>query len=225
MTKRGLFITCEGGEGTGKTTLINRLEQELQKRGLNVLKTREPGGSVLGEEIRHWLLSKDSGIPISPVAELLLFLAARAQHISEKIKPALEAGQIVLCDRFNDSTVAYQGYARGLGVDFVQQLCDQVCGDINPDLTFFLDVDPKIGLERTKKLEKDSAAKGQTDRIESERLSFHRKVREGLQQLAQRYPERIYRIDAHQPLDTVFALAFQRLNEILLRKEIGALDG
>lgn len=216
MNNRGLFITCEGGEGTGKTTLINKLEQELLSRGYLVMKTREPGGSKLGEEIRKWLLHRDLSIPIGQQAELLLFLAARAQNLEETIRPALKEGRVVLCDRFNDSTVAYQGHARGLGIDTVQRLCEQVCAGTLPDLTFFLDVDPKEGLSRTKRLSKDSAGSGQVDRIEAEKLEFHQRVREGMQELARRYPERIFRIDTHQPLDVVFASAVARLEQLLV---------
>lgn len=212
---RGLFITCEGGEGTGKTTLISKLERELLSRGYSVLITREPGGTKLGEEIRKWLLHRDLSIPISIRAELMLFLSARAQNIEENIKPALKAGRVVLCDRFNDSTVAYQGHARGLGIDAVQHLCEEVCGETLPDLTFFLDVDPVEGLKRTSRLSKDSAKAGQTDRIESEKMEFHQRVREGMQELARRYPKRIFRIDAHQSLDFVHASAINRLDELL----------
>lgn len=215
MMHRGLFISCEGGEGTGKTTLINRLEQELLSQGFAVTKTREPGGSKLGEEIRKWLLHRDLALPISSKAELLLFMAARAQNLDETIKPALEAGNVVLCDRFNDSTVAYQGYARGLGVDKVQRMCEDVCDGVIPNLTFFLDVDPREGLKRTKRVTKDSAAPGQVDRIESEKLEFHQKVREGMLELAKRYPERIHRIDAHQPLEVVYADALNRMQCLL----------
>lgn len=215
MVDRGLFISCEGGEGTGKTTLINRLEQVLLSRGYHVMKTREPGGSRLGDEIRKLLLHRDLSIPISHQTELLLFLAARAQNLEETIRPALKEGKIVLCDRFNDSTVAYQGYARGLGVDAVQHLCDQVCAGTVPDLTYFLDVDPQEGLMRTKRSSKDSAGAGQVDRIEAEKLEFHQRVRAGLQELSKRYPERIFRLNAHEPLEAVFAAALARLEPLL----------
>lgn len=210
---RPLFITCEGGEGAGKTTLMKRLELALQKEGHSVLCTREPGGSLLGEEIRHMLLHRHEEMPISPRAELLLFLAARAQHIEEKIKPALKEGKIVLCDRFNDSTVAYQGYARGLGVDYVQQLCDLVSHDCQPDLTLFLDIPPEIGLQRTLRAQKEAT---RVDRIESEKMAFHQRVREGMQELARRYPQRIITLNALQPLEQVFqeALSLIRTKDL-----------
>lgn len=125
---KGFFVTLEGGEGAGKSSLVSFLAQLLKERGYEVVVTREPGGTPLGEMIRHWLLTHQDSIQIGDQAELLLFLAARAQHIEEIIKPALEAGKIVLCDRFNDSTVAYQGVARRLDPVYVQQLCDLVCG-------------------------------------------------------------------------------------------------
>ena len=204
---QGLFITCEGGEGSGKTTLIHSLEQALLKHGYEVVRTREPGGSALGNQIRECLLHHD--FSICTHAELMLFLASRAQHVHELIQPALLASKVVLCDRFNDSTVAYQGIARGLGSDFVQRMCDFVCQDIVPDLTLFLDIDPVEGLNRTKRRMVEA------DRIESERLEFHQKVRHGLQELAGKYAERIRVIDASQSTDYVFNEAWLHLQVLL----------
>lgn len=215
---RSLFITCEGGEGVGKTTLISRLKRELLSKGFEVVVTREPGGSKLGEYIRQWLLNRDFNISIGNKAELLLFLAARAQHIEELIKPALAEGKIVLCDRFNDSTVAYQGFARGLGREPVQALCDLVCDRVMPDLTFFIDVDPKIGLARTQRSHKENAKAGEVDRIEAEKLEFHQKVREGLQELAKLYPERIYTLDGTGSINSVFHEALKQIEKKLLKK-------
>lgn len=209
--KQGLFVTCEGGEGAGKTTLLSKLEKELVNRGYEVVLTREPGGSQLGESIRQWLLNRDFHATMGKKAELLLFLAARAQHIEELIKPSLNAGKVVLCDRFNDSTVAYQGLGRALGMEFVQKWCDLVCEDVIPNLTFFLDVDPQEGLRRTKRISKENAKAGSVDRIEAERLEFHQKVRQGLLSLAKQYPQRIVRIDANQSDSQVFAEALHNL--------------
>lgn len=203
---RGIFITFEGGEGSGKTTLIQKLAASLSSHGQRVFTAREPGGSELSEKIRGWLL--DSSAKISPLAELLLFLAARAQHISEKIAPALEEGKIVLCDRFNDSTIVYQGIARNLGMDYVKQLCEQVTQKTRPDLTLFLDVDPETGLKR---------AGGTPDRIEAESKEFHRLVRKGYQTLAAQEPDRIKTIDASKPIDTVFAEALKLVENRLSR--------
>ncbi|MBA2369508.1 MAG: dTMP kinase [Candidatus Protochlamydia sp.] len=198
MSSRGHFITIEGGEGSGKSTLLHSLAAHLSAAGYDVVQTREPGGSKLGEFIRGWLLDHDDSVKIGKEAELLLFLAARAQHIEEKICPAIESGKIVLCDRFNDSTIAYQGAARGLTREFVTDLCFKVCGKTVPELTFFLDVDPEVGLKRTYRLQKESAASGKFDRIESETLSFHQRVQKAFQDLARLEPQRIYRLDANR---------------------------
>lgn len=210
-----LFITCEGGEGSGKSTLMEHLAQNLRKRGFDVVTTREPGGVPLGEQIRKLLLKADTRAAIGSKAELMLFLSARAQHIDELIKPALDAGKIVICDRFNDSTVAYQGYARGLGIESVQRLCNFVCNGIEPDLTFFLDVDPEEGLQRSQRLEKDTSAAGKVDRIEAEKLEFHQRVRQGMRRLVAQFPERMRVIDAHQPPDVVFETALKLLEPFL----------
>lgn len=219
MTKtlsKGYFITIEGGEGSGKSTLLKQLADHLQSRGYEVVQTREPGGSKLGESIRNWLLNCDDKVKIGHQAELLLFLAARAQHIEELIKPALDAGKIVLCDRFNDSTIAYQGAARGLDHKYVQQFCHLVCGDALPHLTLFLDVPPEIGLQRTQHLDKEHAQAGQLDRIESEKIDFHKRVREAFQALAKREPFRIYRIDASHSQADVLKEAIHMMDERLL---------
>ncbi len=165
--------------------MLNLLGDLLVNRGYPLIKTREPGGTHLGEKIRNLLLNCDDDTPICSQAELLLFLAARAQHIEEVIKPALIAGKIVLCDRFNDSTIAYQGAARGLDPKYVRKLCRLICGPINPDLTLFLDVNPDVGLMRTNKLEKEHAATGQFDRIEKEAIDFHQRVQKAFQRPCQ----------------------------------------
>lgn len=211
---QGLFITVEGGEGAGKTSLIDRLEEELRMRSLPFIRTREPGGTKLSEHIRRWLLNNHFDAPVGHKAELLLFLAARAQHLEELILPTLAQGKIVLCDRFNDSTVVYQGVARALGMDYVQNLCDLACG-IQPDLTLFLDLDPRIGLERSRQLDKENAKAGETDRIESEKLEFHERVRQGFLSLASTHKERMHVLDASQSRDQVFAEALQILNRSL----------
>ncbi len=200
-----MFITIEGGEGAGKTTLIEKLKVHLEGQGIEVVTTREPGGCALAETLREMILSHK--IDIDPQAETLLFLAARAQHIQEVIAPALRAGKTVICDRFNDSTVAYQGYARGLGVDAVDDLCDLIPGNLIPDVTFFLDIDPIEGLKRRRNLEAD------LDRIESEAIAFHQKVREGFLLLAKKHP-RIHIIDATQTVEEVFSQALCQLTSI-----------
>jgi dTMP kinase len=213
---KGHFITLEGGEGSGKTTLLYQLAAFLTQSGYEVVTTREPGGTHLGETIRHWLLNQDAAISIGHEAELLLFLAARAQHIEEKILPALQAGRIVLCDRFNDSTIAYQGGARGLGVEYVQKLCRLVCGSVMPQLTLFLNVSPEVGLARSRRVHKEHAASGELDRIESEALIFHRKIQETLEFLARSEPLRIYPIDASKSQEDVLREAIVAIEKIVL---------
>lgn len=206
------FITFEGGEGAGKTTLMNHLQKQLETSGYPVLRTREPGGTQLGEQIRHWLLSRD-GAQLCNKAELLLFLAARAQHVEEVIAPALRNGKIVLCDRFNDSTIAYQGAGRGLGIKYVKEMCLSTCGSVLPDLTFYLDVDPKEGLARTKRTHKENAAGGEVDRIEAERLQFHLDVRSAFLELSKAEPKRLHIIDANNSKSFVFSAAQKILKE------------
>lgn len=207
----GLFITIEGGEGCGKTTVSNRLALDLEKRGHTVLKTREPGGTSLSEHIRKLLLNPNGESTISEKAELLLFLTARAQHVEELIKPALRKGYIVICERFNDSTIAYQGCARGLGMDYVEQLCNLLFE--GPDFTLLLDIDPQDGMRRMQ-------AEGKNpDRIEQEKLQFHREVRQAFLHLADEYPRRIAVLDANLSIDEVVQLAMEALEpHLMIRK-------
>lgn len=209
------FITLEGGEGAGKTTVLERIEQKLLDGGYAVVKTREPGGSKLSNAIRGFLLNRDAEMQVGAKAELLLFLAARAQHIDELIAPALNAGKIVLCDRFNDSTIAYQGYARGLGIDEVSQMCHFACGGLTPSLTLFLDIAPEIGLQRSMRLTKENALAGQVDRIEAEKIEFHRRVRQAFHEMAQQESARFRLIDATQSIDAVTAQALGYVEEVL----------
>ncbi|MCL2438006.1 MAG: dTMP kinase [Coriobacteriia bacterium] len=184
----GALITFEGGEGAGKSTQIHRLESALIAAGHNVMTLREPGSSSISESIRDILLStKNSNL--SDRAELLLYVAARAQLIEEVIKPALQAGMVVLCDRFFDSTTAYQGYARGLDISVINALNLFATEGIVPDLTFILDVSPDVGLAR-------AARTGSPDRLESENLDFHGKVREGFLAIARSEPDRVHVLDA-----------------------------
>jgi len=202
MTK-GLFITFEGGEGAGKSTLVTKLEKALKEQNRTVVVTREPGGTLLGEELRNIVLHR-KGL-IAPNAELFIFLASRIQHLEEKIKPALKQGAIVLCDRFTDSSIAYQGEARGLGMDYVATVANLAVGGFTPDITFYVDIDPKLGLLRMQK--RGNGA----DRLERESPQFHTKVREGFQKLAKAHPSRIHTLDGTLSPDAIFDTAFQIL--------------
>ncbi len=202
---QGVLITFEGGEGAGKTTLIEALFSHLKKEGKNLVKTRAPGGTKTGEAIRDLLLHKNEVI-LAPRTELLLFLADRAQHVEEIILPALKKGEIVLCDRFNDSTVAYQGEGRGFGIDRVKELCAFASAAVIPNLTIYLDLDPKLGLRR---------ASSNKDKIESETVAFHEKIRQAFHQIAKTEPKRFRIIDATQTKETVLAQALELIYAVL----------
>ena len=192
---RGKFITLEGGEGVGKTTNLTFIKDYLQQHNINVVVTREPGGTVLAEKIRHLLLDKDSEL-ISEQAELLLIFAARAQHIKHVIEPALTRGAWVLCDRFTDATYAYQGGGRNMRISTIEWLENLVQGNLRPDLTLLLDAPVEIGIERARE-------RAAFDRFESEKASFFEHVRRAYLLQAELYPERIKLIKAHQPLSDV----------------------
>lgn len=188
-----MFISFEGGEGSGKTTQIQKLAAALQGMGRAVLTTREPGGTVLGREIRKILLD-GANTSIRPHTELLLYAADRAQHVQEIIRPALSQGQIVICDRYADATLAYQGFARGLDLGFLQQLHQIATGGLWPDLTFLLDIDPRIGISRSHaRLHQEGSHE---DRFEKEADEFHEKVRAGYLRLAKENPQRFVVLDA-----------------------------
>ncbi len=189
---RGKFITLEGGEGVGKTTNLTFIRDYLQEHNIPVVVTREPGGTVLAEKIRHLLLDKDSEI-ISEQAELLLIFAARAQHIKHVIEPALAQGEWVLCDRFTDATYAYQGGGRNMRISTIEWLENLVQGNLRPDLTVLLDAPVEIGIERARE-------RGSFDRFELEKISFFEHVRRAYLLQAELHPERIKLIRANQPL-------------------------
>ncbi|MCB1117999.1 MAG: dTMP kinase [Chlamydiia bacterium] len=189
----GLFVTIEGGEGSGKSTLQTRLCDNFP----NTLKTREPGGTPLGIEIRKLLLHSDH--TIDRRAELFLFLADRSQHVETVIRPALASGQTVICDRFTDSTLAYQALARDLPLDELEILCALATEKLVPNLTFYIDIDPVIGLERVHHKRGNGF-----DRIEQEALNFHQKVRDAFLFLAKREKERIHVLDGTKTPDEVF---------------------
>ncbi len=195
MNARGLFITVEGGEGVGKSTNLEFLEQHLRSLGIDLVVTREPGGSLLGEEIRRLLLQvRDEGI--SPMAELLLIFAARAQHIVDLIEPALAAGKWVLCDRFTDATYAYQSGGRGIDRAAVADLEKLVQGQLRPDCTLLLDAPARVGMARVRK-------RGEPDRFELEAIDFFERVRAAYLDLAGQSSGRYRIIDASLPLADV----------------------
>ena len=211
--KQGLFFTFEGGEGSGKTTLQEKLSTHLSALGYPILRTRAPGGTPLGASIRELLLYKEK-LQLSKQAELFLFLADRAQQVEEVLLPALQEKKIILCDRFNDSTVAYQGAARGGDSSFIETLCAFTVGNLTPNLTFYLDVDPSIGLKRAQDaIVKDG--KSSYDRLEKEQLEFHEKVRKGYLALSKKHPKRMFVIDATGTPDSVFKIALAKIEEAL----------
>ena len=200
MAARSLFITFEGMDGSGKTTQLRRLATHLRALGRTVLETAEPGGTAIGRKIRQILL--DAGNQeLSPTAELLLYFASRAQNVDESILPALDRGEIVLADRFTDSTLAYQGCARGLGTDVVLNLDKIACRGLRPDLTLLLETSPDDGLARARA--RNSAETSRETRMDEQGLEFHRKVHEAYEALAAREPTRIKRIDGTASIDDV----------------------
>jgi dTMP kinase len=205
---RGLFLTFEGIEGSGKTTQVRRLAAHLEGKGVPHLVTREPGGTPLADQIRSLLLTPREET-VFPETELLLYEAARAQHVRGTILPALEAGKAVLCDRFSDATTAYQGHARGLGAARVELLNRFAAGDLVPDLTLLFDLPPETGFARV------AGRGGAADRMERESLAFHREVREGYLRLLEGGGGRIVRIDASLPEEEVFRLVLATVKERL----------
>jgi len=203
---KGLFVTVEGPDGAGKTTQINLLTSFAQKEGW--LLTRNPGGTNFGLKLREILLN-DLTISVNPIAELLLYMADRAQHVQEVIAPAIQAGKVVICDRFIDSTASYQGYGRGLDLNFIHQLNEKAIQGYKPNLTFLLDLDPEIGLQRAK------SRSDVKDKLEAEGLNFQKKVRAGFLELAASEPERFCVIDvANKTAEEVHQIM---LNEIRKR--------
>ena len=205
--KKGLFITFEGIEGCGKTTQMNLLADHLKKEGVSVLKTREPGGTKIGEEIRELLLNPDNK-KMAKETEMLLYGASRAQHIKELIEPALKSGKIVLCDRYADSTLAYQGFGRNMGISLIRKTCPLSLGSIQPELTILLDLDVKAGLSRIKN------RKGGNDRIEKEKIAFHNKVRKGYLKLAKASRGRIRVVRADRKIEEIQ----KEIRDILIKK-------
>lgn len=199
------FISFEGGDGSGKTTQLRLLAEYLTRAGRDCVCTREPGGTNLGKLIRRVLLEVGDD-KISSETELFLYLADRAQHVHEVIRPALAAGKIVLCDRFTDSTIAYQGYGRGADLKRLADLNRMASGGIAPELTFLLDCPAELGLSRTaRRMESQRPDERREDRFEREEAEFHDRVRRGFQELARSEPDRVRQLDARRPVEDLQA--------------------
>lgn len=205
-----MFISLEGIEGCGKTTQARRLASYLQHRGRDCLLTREPGGTAIGGQIRRILLSPDHAA-MDPAVELLLYVADRVQHVRETIRPALRAGRIVVCDRFVDATLVYQGFARGLPLDWIRSLHRLFLEDLYPDVTFLLDLPPAVGLQRAWRELENGARIDFESRFEREALTFHQRVRAGYLEMACAESGRFFVIDAAAEPDSVH----QRIVELL----------
>jgi dTMP kinase len=226
MSRRGKFITFEGLDGTGKSTQMRKLAEALRGAGHKVVETREPGGTATGEKVRRVLLDSNTE-GLSPLAEMALMFASRAQHIAEVIRPALERGEVVLCDRFTDSTEAYQGGGRRLGSEDVLELHRVLCGDLQPDLTLLLESDPETSVRRARKRNQRASAPTQVslgksahkhhsdeNRFEQETQAFFARVREGYRKIAEREPRRVVAVDASgAPAQT-----HRRIMEVIDRK-------
>ncbi|MGD9781507.1 MAG: dTMP kinase [Kiritimatiellia bacterium] len=198
---RGRLITFEGPEGAGKSTQAAMLISKLEARGIEVVYTREPGGTKLGEAIRGVLQYNAAGEDPCPESEVLLFEASRAQLVRNVIQPALDRGAWVICDRFADSTTAYQGFGRGFSVELMETINRFAIGTATPDMTILLDVNVSLGMQRCAK--RQAGKKIQFDRIESEKLEFHEKVRQGYLELARRFPERFRKVDAMRDAEPI----------------------
>lgn len=205
-----MFITFEGPEGSGKTTQIPSLAGFLREQGFNVVTTREPGGTEIGDQVRA-ILTNLNNTSMHPRTEILLFLAARSQLVEQCIRPELDQGSLVLCDRYADSTLAYQGYGHGTDLGLLRQLLDFATGSLWPDLTLLLDIDPEKGLQRRR-------SGGEWNRLDAYELAFHKRVWEGYRELARQEPKRWVLIDASQPLDTVQKQIRQVILERLARQ-------
>lgn len=205
--ENGKFITFEGTDGSGKTTQIKLLEEYLKEKGYEVVLSREPGGTKVSELIRDLILDP-ANTEIVPLTEMILYAASRAQHVAQVIMPALEAGKIVICDRFVDSSYAYQGCGRGLDLRLIADVNRVAIDGISPDVTFFLDIDPETAIKR--RINATGA-----DRIEQEKMDFHKRVYEGYKKMALLFPDRIMTIDAEKPIDEISSQINKYIDTIL----------
>jgi dTMP kinase len=211
--RRGLFLSFEGTDGSGKSTQIRRLAARLTAEGYDVVQTAEPGGTDIGRQIRRILLDPVNA-NLDPVAELLLYFASRAQNVTERIRPALEQGRIVIADRYTDSTLVYQGWGRGLGEDIVRTLHEIACRGVEPALTIYLDIDLETSLQRARARNEGPQASGET-RMDDQSIEFHKRVREGYLKLAASEAGRIAVIDARPGADAVEAAVWKAVEPLL----------
>ncbi|MGN0244286.1 MAG: dTMP kinase [Lachnospiraceae bacterium] len=209
---RGIFITLEGADGSGKSTQITLLQEYLKQQGFEVVLSREPGATAIGEKIRQVILDKENR-EMGHMTELMLYASARAQLVEEVIQPALECGKAVICDRFVDSSAVYQGMGRGLGVELVYEVNKHAIRNIMPDVTFFIDISAQEGIRRKKN-------QAELDRMELETISFHEKVVEGYRSLARQYPERIKSIDGMLPVEEIQDYIRQEVAQVCKSKNI-----
>jgi len=210
--KSNLFITFEGPEGAGKTTILNKIAERLREQDIDILATREPGGIEIAEKIREVILNP-ANTAMDERTEALLYAAARSQHFFEKVEPAMKKGKLVLCDRFIDSSLAYQGYARGIGMDEVLSINEFAIGKRMPDLTILFDLNPAVGLARI-----HAHNERELNRLDVESLSFHEKVREGYHEVVKRYPNRIKVVNADQSVENVVEDVWRLICEALEEK-------
>lgn len=206
---KGHFITFEGPDGSGKTTIAKMVLEQLSNEGYPVLYTREPGGIKISEQIRDVILDCNN-TTMDARTEALLYAASRRQHLIEKVLPALKEGKIIICDRFVDSSLVYQGVGRGLGIDSVYQMNLFAIEDIMPEATIFFDVKPEIGLARI-----NSNHEREVNRLDLEKLDFHQRVYEGYKEVAKRYPKRIESVDASLPLEQVYKIVLEKVKRHL----------
>ena len=206
---RGLFITLEGGDGAGKSTQIRNIEKFFEEKGMTVTHTREPGGTPIGEKLRSILLDP-ANTEMEAVTEMLIYAAARSQHVRETVLPALERGEVVICDRFVDSSIAYQAYGRNLG-SMVAEVNGHATGGLRPDITIWLDIDPETGRARATR---DSGP----DRLESESTAFHTRVREGYASMAEAEPDRFKRVDASGSVEEIKDEIYKLLEDLCLAR-------
>lgn len=214
--RRGSFITFEGGEGSGKTTQINKLAEKLAQDGVKVLTTREPGGTEEAEKIRNLIVQRRGG-DWTPMAETLLINAARAMHVERVIAPAIEEGKVVLCDRFTDSTVAYQGHGHGFSIEKIIQIQSLVIGSLVPTLTFVLDIEPKVGLSRSgRRLAAEALHVEQNeDRFENMEIAFHERLRHGFLEIAKNEPKRCVVLDASGDAQNMADTIYKHTQDVL----------